>query len=102
MARFDVHTNPDGAGFLLVVQSQLLDHLKTRVVVPLLPRSKAPLPARVLNPVFSIGGKEMLMATQFIAAVPNAILTAPVTTLDIQRGEIVAALDAGVLDKNIP
>lgn len=93
MARFDVHTNPDGAGFLLIVQSQLLDHLKTRVVVPLLPRNKAPLPARVLNPVFSIGGKEMVMATQFIAAVPSAILTAPVTTLDQQRNEIVAAID---------
>ena len=93
MARFDVHANPDGAGFLLVVQSQLLDHLKTRVVVPLLPRSKAPLPARVLNPVFSIGGKEMVMATQFIAAVPSAILPAPITTLDRQRNEIVAAID---------
>ena len=93
MARFDVYTNPDGAGFLLTVQSQLLDHLNTRVVVPLLPRSKAPLAARVLNPIFSIGGKEVMMATQFIAAVPSAILTAHITTLDKQRGEIVAALD---------
>ncbi len=93
MARFDVHANPDGAGFLLVVQSQLLDHLKTRVVVPLLPRAKAPLAARVLNPTFSIGGKEMVMATQFMAAVPSAILKQPLTTMVHQRAEIVAAID---------
>jgi toxin CcdB len=93
MARFDVHANPDGPGYLLVVQSELLDHLNTRMVVPLLPRSQAPLPARILNPEFSIGAETLVMTTQFMAAVPASILKGPVTTLDRARTEIVAAID---------
>ncbi|ABC24346.1 CcdB family protein [Rhodospirillum rubrum] len=37
MARFDVYANPDGMGGLLNIQADLLRHLNTRVVVPLLP-----------------------------------------------------------------
>ncbi|CAM5429606.1 hypothetical protein TMEC54S_03045 [Thauera mechernichensis] len=37
MARFDVYRNSAGEGFLLDVQADLLSHLNTRVVVPLLP-----------------------------------------------------------------
>lgn len=93
MARFDVHANPSGAGYLLVVQSELLDHLNTRMVVPLLPRASAPQPARILNPVFVIGTEDHVMATQFMAAVPVAILKTPVSSLEQSRAEIVAALD---------
>lgn len=93
MARFDVHANPDGTGYLLVVQSELLDHLNTRVVVPLLPQTQAPQPARILNPVFAIGAEPLVMTTQFMAAMPAALLKGPVTTLEHQREEIVAALD---------
>lgn len=93
MARFDVHANPSGVGYLLVVQSELLDHLNTRMVVPLLPQEGAPQPARILNPVFVIGAEPHVMATQFMAAVPVAILKSPVSSLDQGRAEIVAALD---------
>lgn len=50
MARFDVYQNPDGQGALLDVQADLLSQLNTRVVVPLLPASYAPIPAKHLNP----------------------------------------------------
>jgi hypothetical protein len=45
--------------------------LNTRVVVPLLPKSSAPSPAQRLNPVFSLNGQELVMATQYMAAVPQ-------------------------------
>lgn len=93
MARFDIFVNEGGAGYLLDVQSDLLSGLNTRVVVPLLPRSSAPSPAQWLNPVFSIEGQELVMATQFMAAVPEHELRSGIGTLAEQQDEISAALD---------
>jgi toxin CcdB len=93
MPHLSVFRNPDGAGYLLDVQADLLDHLNTRVVVPLLPVNDAPLPARTLNPVFELEGESVAMVTQFLAAVPASLLRTPVTTLEARRGDITAALD---------
>ncbi len=92
MARHDVFTGPSG-GYLLDVQSDLLDGLNTRVVVPLMPRDAAPTPARRLNPVFDIDGHAHVMVTQFMAAVPVAILTGPAGDLRTQADEITQAID---------
>ncbi|MGJ8624155.1 MAG: CcdB family protein [Yoonia sp.] len=63
MAKYDVFPNPSGEGFLLDVQTDLLSDLNTRVVVPLLPRSRAPKPATRLNPTFDINGVAVVMVT---------------------------------------
>lgn len=93
MARFDVFANPDGPGYLLDVQADLLDMLNTRVVVPLLPMASAPLPARRLNPVFGIEAVDHVMMTQFLAAVPCTILGRPVANLAVEGSAVMAALD---------
>ena len=93
MARFDVFPNPDGNGFLLDVQANLLDGLNTRVVVPLIPASSAPMPAKRLNPTFAIEAEPHVMVTQFMAAVPVTILKAPVASLAGHDAEIGNALD---------
>lgn len=93
MARFDVFENKGGAGFLLDVQSDLLSGLNTRVVVPLLPKATAPSPAQRLNPVFNIEGQEVVMATQYLAAVSEGELRSGVGSLVEQQNEISAALD---------
>lgn len=93
MARFDVYKNPDGEGCLLDVQADLLGHLNSRVVVPLLPLAIAPKPAKILNPCFEIAGKSLMMATQFMAAVPTNILRTPLANLQAERDAIVAAVD---------
>ncbi len=93
MARYDVFPNPVGAGFLLDVQSDLLDDLNTRVVVPLLPDSKKVKVVRKLNPVFSIDGKEYAMFTHLMASVPSSRLTGPRTNLLDRHDEIIEALD---------
>jgi toxin CcdB len=93
MARFDIFENEGGAGYLLDVQSDLLSGLNTRVVVPLLPKSPAPSPAQWLNPVFIIKGQELVMATQYMAAIPEGELRSSVGSLAEQQDDISAALD---------
>lgn len=93
MARFDIFKNEGEAGYLLDIQSDLLSGLNTRVVVPLLPKSSAPSPAQRLNPVFSIEGQEVVMATQYMAAVPDSEVRTRVGSLAKEQEEISAALD---------
>lgn len=93
MARFDVFKNDSGSGYLLDVQSDLLSGLNTRVVVPLLPKSAAPSPAQRLNPIFEVEGQELMMATQFMAAIPGSELRVGVGNLAQQQDQISEALD---------
>ncbi len=93
MTRFDVYQNPDGAGYLLDVQADLLKHLNTRVVVPLMAFNDAPRPAKRLNPTFQVGGEDVIMVTQFLATVPLSILKTPVASLEPRHFEIINAID---------
>lgn len=93
MSRYCAYANPEGDGFLLDVQADLLSHLSTCVVVPLLPLDTAPKPARVLNPLFEITGVQHVMLTQFIAAVPRRLLASEAADLRERAHEIVSALD---------
>ena len=93
MARFDVYANRSGEGFLLDVQADLITKLSTRVVVPLIPLDAAPVPAARLNPIFEVQGSKVLMATQFMAAVPNSELVTQIASLDRESDAIFSALD---------
>jgi toxin CcdB len=99
MARFDVYANPGPhAGttpYLVDVQSDLLDALDSRMVIPL--RSLAhfarvKLPTR-LTPVFQVNGLDCLLETPKMAAVPLRILKTPLTSLADRQDQIMAALD---------
>ncbi|MEF2546344.1 CcdB family protein [Aurantimonas sp. E1-2-R+4] len=93
MARHDVHPLIGGRGLVLNVQADILDALNTRVVVPLLPIAQAPKPAKRLNPIFEIDGMKMVMATQFLSAIPLTALGERVENLSLEHDAIVAALD---------
>ena len=93
MARFDVYRDPDGRGYLLDVQANIMGHLNTRIVVPLMPPDVAPKPAKGMNPEFLIGGVPVVMVTQFLAAVPISTLKEQVSTLDPHRTVIADAID---------
>ncbi len=93
MAQYDVFQNPEGSGYLLDVQSDLLDGLSTRLVIPLLLASQAPRPATRLNPVMRIGDESHIMVTQFMAAVPHKLLQTQITSAAWMRDEITAAID---------
>ena len=94
MASFDVHVSPgQGDGYVIDVQADLLRHLNTRLVIPLLPRGRAPTPARTLNPVYKIGGTDYVLATQFMSAVKSAELGPAIANLSDHRDEIIRAID---------
>jgi toxin CcdB len=93
MSRFRVYANPEGPGHLLDVQANLLEHLNTCVVVPLLPQAQAPRPANQLNPKFDISGAPHVMVTQFLASVPRRLLATEVADLNGRAHEIISALD---------
>ncbi len=84
VARFDVYRfNSRAAPLLLDVQSDILEGLASRVVVPLAPAAKVgkeELPR--LKPRISIDGKDYIMMTTDIAALPVARLGAFVASLE--------------------
>jgi toxin CcdB len=93
VARFNVYASASGNQYLLDVQADLLDHLTTRVVVPLLPLSKAPKPAKTLNPIFDIGGVQHSMVTQYLSAIRRREIGSHVADLTNEASTIVSALD---------
>ncbi len=99
MARFDVYLNPgqhaETTPFLLDVQSELLDVLDSRVMIPLREVAHFPkvkLPAR-LTPVFTIQGVACILETPKMAAVPVKVLKAPVASLAGEQAQVTGALD---------
>ena len=98
MARFDVYPHPDAVlrkktPYLLDVQNSHISRIATRVVVPLRPAGLFTQPMRDLNPTFEIAGKQVVLDTAALAAVPAAVLKKPVLNLALQSNTIVAALD---------
>jgi toxin CcdB len=93
MARFSIYADPAGDAYLLDVQADLLRHLNTRVVVPLMPLGKAPKPATRLNPQFIVDGIECSMVTQYMAAVPASVLKREMINVADRRDDIVNAID---------
>ena len=99
MARFDVYRNSgpfaSTTPYLLDIQSQLLDGLDTRVVIPLRRLDKFPAVnlAKVLTPIFEIEGVTCILETPKLAAVPTRLLKSLVTSLSSQQSDISNALD---------
>lgn len=98
MAQFDVYRNPNPSTwgevpFLVDVQSDLLDPLATRVVVPLMTTIAMPRPAKYLNPVFEVEGIRVVMSTPELAGVLKSSLGAVVGSFRERRSDIIRALD---------
>ena len=93
MARFDVYRNPDGNGFQLDVQADLMSRLNSRLVIPLVRSDIAPTHIKALNPIFKLEEATYLMFTQQMAAVSVQMLKRPVLNVNDRRDEVVAAVD---------
>nr|CAA6823666.1 MAG: Plasmid maintenance protein CcdB [uncultured Thiotrichaceae bacterium] len=97
MAQFDVYHNINPATqeqipYLLDVQTDLINVVQTRVVVPLeICGSFAP--AARLSPVFQIEGVTVAMSTPELAGVHLRSLGDFVCSLSEKRQEIMGALD---------
>lgn len=93
MARFSVYAVKGLEGYVVEIQSDLLSHLTTRVVVPLLPEASAPERVRRMNPLFDMDGETFSLVTEHMVAVPVSFLGPKVADLAGQGDEITAAVD---------
>jgi toxin CcdB len=102
VAQFDAYDNPtvaqrEGFPYLVVLQSDQLDQVSTRFVMPLA-RAKAPagsMPRRLAG-VVEVLGEPLHLAAHLCATVPSRVLKKPVASLRSQAPTIIDALDAVV------
>jgi toxin CcdB len=100
MPQFTVHRNRNAATkarypLLLDVQTDLLESLGTRVVIPLTPASVATkrTAMQTLTPLCTIEGKPYVLITPQLAGIAARELGPPVADLSGERARILAALD---------
>jgi toxin CcdB len=93
VARFDVYRRERRNQLLLDCQADTLAHLDTRFVVPLIAAADAPLRISRLNPIFSVGGQRVLMATHLSASISRYDLGDRIGSLAHEHDRIMNALD---------
>lgn len=93
MARFHVHRIGNDGSLALDVQSDLLDGLTTRVVVPLAPVGHVSTLMPRLNPRLVIDGQTFALLTHFITTVHVSAIGPSIADLSHRSDEITAATD---------
>ncbi|WP_367068765.1 CcdB family protein [Oryzisolibacter sp. LB2S] len=98
MARFDVYANPDPEEqpripFFLDIQSDFIEGLHTRIVVPLWAEGLLSPRAQDLHPTLDVSGQRVVMDTAALGAVPDSFLRRKVDNLSAQQLDIQNALD---------
>lgn len=94
MARFDVHRDrvrPDLA--LLLIQSDLMDGLATRLVIPMIPDSEFEGFMRGLHLFANVADERYVVATHLMAAVRRQQVGPRIGSLADRSFEIVGAID---------
>jgi toxin CcdB len=103
MAQYDVFTNPsgnatDGIPYVVVVQSDLLDGLATRLTMPLAVLDIAKKVPTALCPVILVKGQRLHALAHYAAPLPAKALKRPVENVASQASALVSALDAVLSD----
>ena len=100
MPQYTVHRNRNAATrgrfpLLLNVQTDLLEELGTRVVIPLTPATSAAKRSalQTLTPVCAVEGRDYLVLTPQLAGIAAQELGPAVADLSSERPIILAALD---------
>ncbi len=99
MAQYDVYTNPSssaaaGIPYVVVIQSDLLDALATRLTMPLAVLDAANRVPVALCPVITVKGKRLHALAHYAAPLPAKLLRRPVGNVAAQASALVLALDA--------
>lgn len=99
MAQYDVYANPsrsaaDGIPYVVVIQSDLLDALATRLTVPLAELDAAAKVPPVLCPAVTVKGRRLHALAHYVAPLPAKVLKRPVDNIAAQASALVSALDA--------
>ena len=99
MSQFDVHRNPgasrESVPFVVLVQSQIFDGYRRRVVVPLVRKALfGQVQHARFNPSFVVKGTRVILHPLEIVSVPSEKLGKPVASLRPEGARIIDALDA--------
>lgn len=99
MAQYDVFENPSssaaaGIPFVVVIQSDLLEALPTRLVMPLAMLDFAGKVPTALCPVIAVKGQRLHALAHYAAPLPAKALRRPVDNVATQSSALVSALDA--------
>ncbi len=97
--QYDVFVNPsksveDGIPYVVVIQSDLLDGLPTRMTIPLAVINDSVSSPAVLCPVVIVKGKKFQALAHYAAPLPAKLLRRPVDNVALQASALVAAMDA--------
>ncbi|WP_018235219.1 CcdB family protein [Ensifer sp. BR816] len=93
MARFHVYRLKQSETFVVDLQAELFDALKTRIVAPLIPTSDIAHVMASLNPRVTIKGEAYVVAIHLMVAISVSEFGDLVSDLSNQRDKIVAASD---------
>lgn len=98
MSQFIAYANADPASrklipYLLAVQSDLIETLGSRVVVPLITAQQADAPIEKLMPQLAVDDQLLVMDTAQIMGLPVRMLGPQVADLAHERQAILAAID---------
>ena len=98
MAQFDVYANPSesaarGIPFVVVVQSDLLDALATRMTIPLATVEFAEKSPDKLCPMVTVNGQRLRALAHYAAPLPTRSLRQVVGNLAPQASTLIAAMD---------
>lgn len=98
MAQYDVFTNPsstasDGIPYVVVIQSELLDGLATRLTMPLAVFDAATRVPTALCPVIVVKGQRLHALAHYAAPLPAKLLKRPVDNVAAQASSLVSAMD---------
>lgn len=97
--QYDVYENTDkdtkkGYPYFVDIQSNLLDTLNSRVVIPLTPiKNVSKEYPKNLCPTISIDNKDFALLTHQITSVPISLLKRKAISAEAYRTEIIAAID---------
>lgn len=99
MAPYDVFTNPsssaaDGIPDVVVIQTDLLDALATRLTLPLAVPDVAIKAPTALCPVITVTGQRLHALAHYAAPLPAKLLKRPVDNVAAQASALVSAMDA--------
>jgi toxin CcdB len=101
MAQFDVYANPSesaahGIPYVVVVQSELLDALATRMTIPLATVEFAEKSPDKLCPVVTVNGQRLRALAHYTAPLPTRSLQQVVGNLAAHASTLIAAMDVVV------
>ena len=92
MAQFDVYQTVHGQ-YVADCQADLLSHIQSRFVVPLIDDASGLQVVSRLNPTFEIDGKPMIFFTQYASTMPVSELGHRIGSISDEHYRIMAALD---------